>query len=458
MINKIKNDELIKKIIKYSQNAKIYLVGGYIRDFVLNKKNYDKDIVVDCPNIEEYAKNLSEKLSATFITLDEKNKIYRLVLKDKINQIDIAPIIGNNLEDDLKRRDFTINSVAVDLQTLKIIDINNGIEDIKNKVIRGIYDKNFYDDPLRLLRAYRFQANLGFEIDEHLKKILDKNYEKLENIAIERIHTEILKLFEGNYTAKALENMGQMLEYLFPIIKEVKKIPPNTHHHLPLFYHSIETMKQTQSLYEKSANNIKKHLENHLGLLKIAAFLHDIGKPQTWTIEEETGRHIFIKHDDIGSKIVIPTLKNLNFSKKEISYIACLIKNHIYPSQVVTNEGDIKKSYMRFIRKMEENVIDVILLAMADRLSAQGPAITKEITNTNINGLKNLLNYYLNIKDTLTPLPVLLNGNEIIEQFKIKPSPKLGEIITQLKEAQLSGEINTKSEAIYYVRNILGEA
>ena len=238
-------------------------------------------------------------------------------------------------------------------------------------------------------------------------------------------------------------------------------LKPKTHHngichHLPLFYHSIETVKQIQILYDNSTDEIKEHLKSRFGLLKLGAFLHDIGKPQTWTIEEDTGRHRFIKHDDIGSKIVVPTLKNLCFSKKQINYIACLIKNHIYPSQVIVSQGDKDKSYMRFIRKMDDNVIDIILIAMADRLSARGPEITEETVNQNITGLNNLLNYYIEIKPTLKPLPVLLDGNEIMKMFNLKPSPKLGKLINQLKEAQISGEVNTKSDAICYINNIIG--
>ena len=120
----------------------------------------------------------------------------------------------------------------MNLKNYEILDINNGIEDLKNKTIKGICDKNFEDDPLRLLRAYRFQSALGFKIDEHLKKIIDKNYKNLNKIATERINQELVKLFEGKYTDETLKNMGEMIDYIFPVMKEVKKVPPNSHHHL----------------------------------------------------------------------------------------------------------------------------------------------------------------------------------------------------------------------------------
>ena len=455
MIEKIKNDIILQNIIKYSKDENIYLVGGCVRDFLLGKQNFDKDIIVDCSNVRDYAARLSQNLDATFIVLDDENKIYRLVLKDKVNYIDIAGIIGTCLEDDLKRRDFTINSIAVDLRTMKIVDINNGIDDLKSKIIRGIEDKNFYDDSLRLLRAFRFRATLGFKIDNHLMDIINNNYSLLDNIAIERINSELQKLFEGTYTSEALLEMGKLVEYLFPVMVDVKKVPKNSHHHLPLYYHSIETVKQIQNLYMKESEEVKNILKPRLGLLKLSAFLHDIGKPKTWTIEEDTGRHRFIKHDEVGSNIVKNTLKSLNFSKKQIDYVSEMIKNHIYPSQVISSQGDRQKTYMRCIRKLDEHVVDVVMLAKADRLSARGPEITDEIVNSNIAGLDDLKSYYLSIKDRLVPLPILLDGHEIMDIFKLKPSPELGKIVKALKEAQLNGDVNTKSEAISYVSSIL---
>ena len=179
MIEKIKKDELLQKIIALSNGINVYLVGGCIRDFILGKENFDKDIIADCENVSLYAQNLANAIDATFITLDEENKIYRLVLKDKINYIDVAAIIGKNIYEDLKRRDFTINSIAANLHNLEILDINNGISDLQNRIIRSISDKNLNDDPLRLLRAYRFQANLGFVIDPPLRRILERDYKKI---------------------------------------------------------------------------------------------------------------------------------------------------------------------------------------------------------------------------------------------------------------------------------------
>ena len=180
-------------------------------------------------------------------------------------------------------------------------------------------------------------------------------------------------------------------------------------------------------------------------------FLHDIGKYSTWTIEE-TGRHRFIKHDDVGAKMCITFLRDMKFSKKQIDYISLMIKNHIYPSNVVAAPELNEKIMMRYIRKMEENVIDNIYLAKADRLSARGEAITEEMIAENINGLDKLLKFYLEKRDSLKPLPKLLDGFEIMEIKQIPQTPLLGKILSALKEAQINGDVNTKEEAIEFVK------
>ena len=468
-----------------------YLVGGSIRDLLTkNCEFYDRDISIK--GAEQFAREIAAKFDATFITLDNENKIYRVVLKDKVNYLDISELQGSSIEEDLKRRDFSINAIAYDLAGDKFIDVTGGLNDIKNKVLRHIDEKNFEDDPLRVLRAFRFYAITGFTMTPELESALKKYMPLALNPAKERINYEIMKLFGGSFTADTLLKMDDfgILEKIFPCVIDMKKVPPNSHHHLDLIHHVIETVKQIEIIYTNLSCLEKEHMDaidfggfpriNHL---KLAGFLHDIGKFSTWTIEWGEGgkyggskegicngnkfeclydkpeckecnvRHRFIKHDDVGSKMVVPLLKDLKFSKKQIEYISSMIKNHIYPSNVIAAPELSEKVMMRYIRKMEENVIDNIILAKADRLSARGADITEEIINTNLSGLQKLLDFYLYNKDSLKPLPKLIDGTEIMELLGIKQSPRLGEIIKSMKEAQLNGDINTKDEAIEFVKN-----
>lgn len=459
--NIIKQDSILNSIMEIISGYNAYLVGGYIRDSFMGIKSFDRDLIIECDDVAAISKSIAKSINGFFVPLDTVNNIYRVVLEDKINYIDITTPIQNSIEKDILRRDLTINAIAYNLRNEEFIDITGGIEDIKSSIIKGISDKNFSDDPLRLLRIFRFNSKLGFKIDKHLIELTTKNAKLIHKSAKERINLELSKLFEGKNAHNTLLEMQEtgLLEEIFPIVSEIKKIPPNSHHHLNLLNHSIETVKQVQKIYEDSPATIKTHLEspmgntNILGNLKLAAFLHDIGKPQTWTIEEDTRRHRFIKHDDVGSNIVVPILKELKFSKKQISFIKKLIKYHIYPANIVTPENITEKAKNKFYRKMEGMVIEVIILSQSDRLSARGYVITEEIIERNISGLNMLLQNYLEKKDKIKPLEKLLDGNEIMKILDIKQTPTLGKIIKALYESQLEGDVTSKEEAIKFIKN-----
>lgn len=463
LTNKIKKDDILNNISSFFPN-KVYLVGGSVRDYLLGNCTFDRDLIVTDEDARTFSLRIAEFFGATFIPLDELNKIYRIVLPDKENYLDITNPVENSLEKDIMRRDLTINAVAVDIKTGDVVDLCNGISDLEKKLLRVVREENFVDDPLRLLRAFRFYSILGFELDSSLLQTVKRNKDLVLYPAMERIEYELMKLFSGRYAHKALLKMDEcgMLEKLFPFVQELKQVPPNLHHHLDLFHHSVETVRQLQNLYDKSSCEVKKHLDNvdfggfsRLAHLKLACFIHDIGKFSTWTIEEDTGRHRFIKHDDVGAKLVKPILKSMCFSNKQVEYLILMVKKHMYPSAVVTSPELSEKVMMRFVRKMEDNAIDNILIAQADRLSAQGPEITQDIVNENISALNNLLSFYLKARDTLKPLPKLLDGNEVMQILNIEPSRKLGEIMNCLREAQISGVILTKEDAVSFIKTLL---
>ena len=432
-------DELLDKIKDLDIDDEIFLVGGYLRNYFIDGKiSNDRDLVC-VKNSYLLAQKIKEKLDGTLIELDKENEIYRVVLKDKTNYFDVSLALENSIEKDAKRRDFTINSIYYNLKKEEFFDPVYGIQDIKNKIIKTFNLNNILDDPLRLIRLYRFFSLTGFEIENKLNNFVIENFEKINSVAKERINYEIIQIFSNKFLVETLLKMYEdgTLEVIFPFVKEIKRVPPNSHHHLDLVHHSIETVKNIR------INN---------PLLKIAAFLHDIGKPSTWTIEP-VGRHRFIGHDIVGEKLAKDELKRLNFSNKQISYISKMVKNHIYPCALLNANNENNKAKARFIRKIEDDTVDLIELARADRLSAQGEAITKEMIDMTLQHLDNLLCYYNEVKNTVETKP-LVDGKEIMKILNLKPSKKIGEILENLKELQIAKEITSKQQAIEYIKTL----
>lgn len=431
-------DSLIEKIKPYIKNYDSYLVGGYLRDLLSGEISPDRDIAIKCDNLAKLTKKIADELNGSFVELDPVNEIYRVVFGN--DYIDFAKLLNNNLIDDIKRRDFTINAITYDINNEKFVDITGGKKDFEEKIIRTYKISNLSDDPLRTLRAIRFQAKFGFRIDDEIVNFIKENNSLILNVAPERIHQELIKTFEGKFLIDALFSMDEtgLLDVIFPFFKDIKKIPSNSHHHLDLFHHLIETTR-----------NIRINKPE----LKLAAFIHDLAKPDCWTIEPETGRHRFIGHDELGAKKVVPFLKKLKFSNKEIEYISKMVQFHIYPSALMKDENVTERAIIRFIRKIGDDTLDLLELARADRLSARGPAVSDEMIEVNLSNLEKLKEKYFEISPKLKEMPKLVDGNEIMQILNLKPSPKLKEIIDEIKELQLEGKINTKEDAINFLKN-----
>lgn len=431
-------DSLIEKIKPYIKNYDSYLVGGYLRDLLSGEISPDRDIAIKCDNLAELTKKIADELNGSFVELDKSNEIYRVVFGD--DYIDFAKLLNNNLDDDIKRRDFTMNAIMYDINNEKFIDITGGKKDFEEKLIRTYKISNLSDDPLRMIRAIRFQAKLGFRIDDEIINFIKENNSLILNVAPERVHQELMKTFEGKFLIQALFSMDEtgLLDVIFPFFADIKKIPSNSHHHLDLFHHLIETTK-----------NIRINKPE----LKLAAFIHDLAKPDCWTIEAETGRHRFIGHDEFGAKKVVPYLKKLKFSNKQIEYISKMMQFHIYPSALMKDENVTERAIIRFIRKIGNDTLDLLELARADRLSAKGPAVTDDMVQVNLLNLEKLKEKYFEISPKLKEMPKLIDGNEIMEILNLKPSPKLKEIIDEIKELQLEGKINNKEDAVNFLKN-----
>lgn len=460
--NSILNEHINRQIIEFARSKPdidIYIVGGYLRDLILNLHTYDMDYVVRGTSGLKFAQDLANLFNGYYIELDASFDIARVVLPDKKNYIDIAGCQGKSIEEDLSRRDFTINAMAINLKKIDseaLIDPHNGLSDIKDKTIKTISEKNIIDDPLRILRAFRISALTNSSISVDTLSYINKHLSLLNNVAKERITLELNKLFSLHSSLKYVQLLKSsgVLEEIFPDMKNLYKVPENVYHHLGLFEHTLDVYKNIEELIPAMPEKTQEHLQENITAstkrivaLKYAALLHDIGKPDTWVIDE-TGKHTFLGHADLGEEMSEIICKNLKLPNSAVKRIAKLVKYHLYPSQLSNNfQPPSKKAKFRFFRKLGDEVPEAILLAMADRLAAQGPKISKEIVNRQLKMLEELLNDYYKTLEKTKELPKIIDGNDVMKLLNFKPSKKIGIILTEIRNRQIDGELATKEEA-----------
>lgn len=457
--------QLPQKIKDLMSEEGNYFVGGFVRDIYLQQeKNYDIDIVVS--NIDKVLFFLKNDLKANIITLDEDFGVYRVFIKGFKNYFDVSKIQGENIIEDLQRRDFSINAIAIKYKDndIEIIDPLNGILDIETGIIRVISRQNLISDPLRLLRAYRFKAQLGFEIDNITEEYIKELSFLINEVAKERLKSELFRILCFENTEKIFRAMDKtnFLRFLFPFIESYKNFFSGKLHKYDLFNHSLETLKAIESFIQDGFpidfNNsiILEELEfgfTSLSALKLTAFLHDIGK--ILTKDTINNKITFYNHDKMGAEFLKNFLIKEKYSSKSIGLIEKLIKFHLYPFHIIqSSKGNptlSSKAYLKLKEELGNYVPLLFILFIADNLA-------KNTENNNlIDGAKILYKDYLIFEKRAQENPPLLNGSEIMEVLNIQQGPIIGKIILDLREKELEGKLKDKSSAQEYIRETYGK-
>jgi poly(A) polymerase len=467
-----------------------YLVGGSVRDALLTpeKPIMDYDFLI----LNGEANTLVQQLvqldvaHTRVVCLDADWGIYRWVLLPQsslypvttvVQQaqqqelsaelppiwVDIANALENNLHTDLHRRDLTINALAVDITTGQLIDAVGGMADLTNRRIRMINPENLVDDPLRLLRVFRFMAYFGNTavLDADTAACVSQHTLLLNTVAMERCNYEFLKLLSYPQAFGAVQAMADcgLLEALIPELTACRKIPPNSHHHLPLWEHTLELVRQTETLYNVIDFRTKNVLDstmanctNGWGVVKLGCLLHDIGKPATWAVVEHPaepeGKHTFIGHEKVGEDMTEALLKRWKLSGELSNLVKKLVRWHLYPCQFGVESS--RKSVLRFFRKLGVHTPHVTVLALADRLSTCGVAITPAVLATAKSNHLWLLQQYFEELAVLQA-PRLLSGETVMQTLGLSPGKAVGVWLKRLEEVQQLGEITTPAEATQWL-------
>lgn len=472
-------NETVKSILSLAETAgcKLYLVGGYIRDALLGRtakdyKDFDfmvmpadsaQDQTQPLPAIS-FAKELADKFQGHFVLLDESNDTARVVM-DNSEYFDFAGCVGGTIESDMARRDFTINALACDLSSSnQIVDLVSGIPDLKTKTVRVVKEQSFIDDPLRLLRAFRFAATLGFEIDPQTLEYIRKHCSLISNVSAERITSEMFIMLEADECKKQIVTMGQigLLEEIFIELKATRRVTKNAFHHLDLFDHSVEALVQCEQSMRELPDWAKERMReplaqgvSRLAATKLASLLHDIGKPETWVINDD-GKHTFIGHDKLGAEMCEPLAKRMKWAKPVERLIEKLVRWHLRPGHLFQQGIPTDKAKYRFYRTIGEELPELILLALADFRSTCGPGLQDGRREAEQNLFELLSNYsvyeVVNKKEDR-----LLDGTDLMAILDLSPGPVVGQLLEDLLEAQTLGEIKDKEQAASLARKLYDE-
>ena len=436
------------KIIPKIKGA--YIVGGSIRDIILGRIPLDYDIAV-LGNPEKFAKKIAVKKSDHIVEIGKKDhKIIRVISGNKI--FDISMVNGNTIEDDLLRRDFTINAMAYSLASEKIIDSTGGMKDIADKKIRMVSDTAFDRDPVRLIRAYRMGASLDFEIDANTVSVIRKNAKLIKNSAGERIRLEFLKILQtpkSHYFISQMADTG-LLFAIFPELTKLRGCFQNRFHQYDVFEHTMRAFFRLENILDnKIIHTIDK---NTASLLKFAILLHDVGKPLAKSVDSEGDVH-FYGHGRKGAEITKKISSRIKLSAKEEYFIDFIIRNHVNPLHlfIAKSKGRLtNKVITRFFIKYGDNTPYLLLHSIAD-MKGKGNKGKEEF----IEFAKNMISIFFSEFMPRKKMPPLVTGNDLINEFGLSPSPLFKKILSNVEEARLSNKINTRQEALLLVKKLL---
>lgn len=425
-------NEEVKKIYFKLENAgyEVYLVGGCVRDILMNLSVKDWDMTTSATPEQiqkvfpdSFCDNPFGTVGVKFEkqTEDEKNYAEVTTFRTETGYSDFrhpeAVTWGTSLIEDVTRRDFTVNALALKLfenGSTEVIDLVSGSEDLKKKLIRAVGnpDERFKEDALRLMRAVRFSSQLGFVIEEKTLESVKKDGHLIEHVSNERIRDEFLKILStDNYYdgVMLLDEIG-ILDIVFPELlkgKGVSQARPGRHHTSDVFTHNLLSLKECPSKDP---------------LVRLAALLHDVGKPYVASTDKE-GYVIFYNHEVVGSKVAKEIAERLHLSNKQKEKIYTLIRWHMF----TVDEHITDSAIRRFIRRVGiENVKDMIDLRIGDRLGGG----TQTAESWRLKKFKERLEEQLHPPFSINDMAI--DGNDVMQILNITPGKKVGQILQTL--------------------------
>jgi len=507
-------EELLPQMasILKEQGVVAYLAGGFLRDALLGRPSNDVDLAVAGDPLA-LAQGVARTLGGHYVLLDEALPTARVVFQDRTSEnagivyFDFCQFRGDDILADLAQRDFTINALALDLQQAigqlvfgpwslvagttdhglrttdyelrTILDPFGGLADLRAGRIRAVHDGVFQDDPVRLLRAVRFVAQLGFQIEPHTQALIRRDSALAPRPAGERVGEEIVKILStpaAGQHLRLLDSLG-LLTVVIPELDSLRGVSQPQEHYWDVFEHSLQTVSAAERLLNslqvatppstlpcitgegRVGERLRAHFAEVLAAdrpraiaFKLAALLHDVAKPQTRSVEPN-GRIRFLNHQIVGLPIVEDVLRRLRLSRREIAVILTVIEHHLRPGQLTDETTVSKRAVYRFFRDTGAEGIDILFLSLADHLATRGPLLNAAHWAQHVAMTQAMLTCYLAPEPAAAPVR-LITGDDVLA-LGVPSGPRVGELLDQVREAQAAGEVHTREEALAFARALI---
>lgn len=459
-----------------------YLVGGVVRDLLAGVEISDIDVTVGDP--VDVAERLASAFGGRVVTLDEDRDIARVIVPSGEGQsfVDVSRMRGG-IEEDLGLRDFTVDAMALpvtqepdtDIQR-SVIDPFGGLSDLRSGVIRAVSPSVFREDPVRLLRAPRLAAQLGFEIDNETETRIRSDAHLVGTVAAERVRGELLRLLAEDGATVSLRILDglDLLCRVIPELEEAKGVSQPKEHHWDVFDHLMETVGQVEvlmgsrtAMHEFVTEAIPRFesMDTYFAesvsdgharrtIMKLAALLHDVAKPSTKTVEP-SGRIRFLGHHKEGAETAAAVLNRLRVSRRGVELVRNMVAHHLRPNQMAQpGEMPSGKAMFRYYRDLGDAAIDTLYLSLADHLAARGPDLERQGWVAQCRVIGHILREGRG-RSAPDVLPQVLDGRDLMDEFSLSPGPRIGMLLDVVHEAQASGEVNTREEALELVKTEL---
>jgi putative nucleotidyltransferase with HDIG domain len=443
-----------------------WIVGGSVRDALLGRDLKDVDLAVR-GDPEAVARAMGAKLRGPVFQLSGEFGAWRVVAERGAWVVDVSALQGDTIEQDLARRDFSINAMAVPLMGGELLDPHGGRADLEAGVLRAL-PGSYEADPLRPLRMVRFATQLDLRPDAETERLTSEFAPRVPDASAERIFAELRHVLVADRVLDGVELADRLgiLAAVLPEVASLHGVEQSHFHHLDVYEHTIEVLRQQLTLERELeevfgddlAPRLRAVLDEPFGdeltrgqALRLAALLHDVGKPATRAVRPD-GRVTFIGHDSAGAELVSGICRRLRASERLREYLAKITRHHLVLGFMVHERPLTRASAYRYLTTTRPVEIEVTVLTCADRRATRGRNAEEAIA-LHLDLARELMPYALDWRESGPPRSPV-RGDDLARELGIERGPELGRLLAQLEEAHFTGEIETREQAIALARRL----